>query len=587
MAAPAGRLRQAVAVLLLAAAAWCAFATPPDVGTLLERADAMRSVDPRAFEQLVVELDARTGEATPAQREHLRYLKAYQLAYTGRFDLAIQEAATLFETASSDELRFRAGLLAANSYAATREFGTGLGFMDKSLALMPRIRDRQLRHDGFTVAALLYNQVGQYELGRQFAERILADAPGERSRCFAGYLRMEAIRHAGGPGGDAAAIDELLALCAEQGEALATGFVRAQRARLLAEQGKIDEAVASLADHLPAIEATRYPRLVTEIHSLMAWLHLQRGDLDRSDRHSRQAIAGSGGSAYSLPVVEAYRTLYETALRRGDTAGALEHFRAYAAADKAYLDDVKARELAFQLARHETLQKTQTIELLNNQNRVLQLEQKVAQQSARNVQLLVALLVVLLASIGTWAWRTKRTQVTFRRLAETDALTGVSNRHHFSRRSLEALDYCRRTGEEAALVMFDLDRFKAVNDGYGHAVGDWVLVQVARACGGACRKNDLFGRLGGEEFAFLLVGADARAATDLAQLCRQRLHAIDTAETGREFVVSASFGVATSTTAGYDFHTLLARADEAMYRAKRDGRDRVAADGPAAAPTPA
>jgi diguanylate cyclase (GGDEF)-like protein len=244
-------------------------------------------------------------------------------------------------------------------------------------------------------------------------------------------------------------------------------------------------------------------------------------------------------------------------------------------ADKAYLDDVKARELAFQLARHETLQKNQTIALLNNQNRVLQLEQKVASQSARNVQLLIALLVMLLATIGYWAFKTKRTQVSFRKLAETDALTGVSNRHHFSRRAAEMLEMCSRNGEQAVLVMLDLDRFKSINDEFGHPVGDWVLIEVAGVCSSVCRRNDLFGRLGGEEFAFLLVGADLESATAVAQLCRARIRAIDTSATGKRFQISASFGVATTATEGHDFHRLMAHADEAMYRAKRAGRDRV------------
>ena len=207
---------------------------------------------------------------------------------------------------------------------------------------------------------------------------------------------------------------------------------------------------------------------------------------------------------------------------------------------------------------------------------MLQLEQRVAQEAARNTQLLAALLAAMLAFIAYFAWKTKRTQITFRRLAETDTLTGVSNRHHFSRRAAEALAYCREDGEDVALVMFDLDRFKEINDQFGHAVGDWVLVQVAQTCRAACRKNDLFGRIGGEEFAVLLVGADHAAAAELAQTCRARLARIDTADTGRQFSVSASFGIATARTVGYDFHALLARADEAMYSAKRDGRDRVA-----------
>ena len=123
--------------------------------------------------------------------------------------------------------------------------------------------------------------------------------------------------------------------------------------------------------------------------------------------------------------------------------------------------------------------------------------------------------------------------------------------------------------------MFDLDEFKAINDMHGHAMGDWVLQQVASVGAGTCRKNDLFGRLGGEEFAFLLIGADVAAGLHLARECRERISAIDTGSTGAKFRVTASFGVAASANVGYNFHALLARADEAMYRSKREGRDRI------------
>ncbi|WP_146907073.1 GGDEF domain-containing protein [Arenimonas daejeonensis] len=108
--------------------------------------------------------------------------------------------------------------------------------------------------------------------------------------------------------------------------------------------------------------------------------------------------------------------------------------------------------------------------------------------------------------------------------------------------------------------MFDLDEFKTINDRHGHATGDWVLQQVGSACRSVCRKNDLFGRLGGEEFAFLLTGADSASALQLAQDCRRRLAQIDTADTGAKFRITASFGVAATADSGYDFQMLLARA---------------------------
>src|SRR5690606_24979849 len=138
------------------------------------------------------------------------------------------------------------------------------------------------------------------------------------------------------------------------------------------------------------------------------------------------------------------------------------------------------------------------------------------------------------------------------------------------------LDRCQRDGEAVAMVMFDLDEFKSINDRFGHGVGDWVLRQVADACRGCIRRADLLGRIGGEEFAVLLPGATAAEGIVLAEKCREALHRIDTRSTGRDFRISGSFGVADTLRAGFDFNKLLASADAAMYAAKRGGRDRVA-----------
>jgi diguanylate cyclase (GGDEF)-like protein len=129
--------------------------------------------------------------------------------------------------------------------------------------------------------------------------------------------------------------------------------------------------------------------------------------------------------------------------------------------------------------------------------------------------------------------------------------------------------------EAVSLLMFDLDYFKTINDNYGHVTGDWVLKRVASVCGELCRGIDHLGRIGGEEFAILLHGYDLKAATRVAEDCRVRLSRIDPLPSGYTFPISASFGVSSSSTSGYDLDKLLSHADQMLYRAKREGRNRV------------
>lgn len=160
-------------------------------------------------------------------------------------------------------------------------------------------------------------------------------------------------------------------------------------------------------------------------------------------------------------------------------------------------------------------------------------------------------------------------------LARTDELTGLANRRAFVERGRSAVEQARRYGRPLSLVTFDVDHFKKINDTYGHAAGDEVLRQVAALATIAQRGSDVAGRLGGEEFAVLLPETTAAEATVFAERLREAMTELRVAHEGAEIRFTCSFGVAEveETTAKLD--ELLGAADEALYRAKAAGRNRV------------
>lgn len=547
--------------------------------SLLEQADALRSADAARFVELLGELDAQLDQATPLQRQRLRFLHCYRMALSGDFDGAIADLRRLFDETDDITLKFRAGAFLVNNFAATREFAEGLGYLDRTLALLPGVPSLEVRQQGLVGAAVMYNQVGQHDLALHHANAILAEPTSGRTRCMAEFMRMEALFNRGDLPAEDRQFAEQIDYCQAQGEVLVAGFIRGYQARKWAAEGRFAEAAELLREHLPSVESTHYPRLIGEIYSLLAEYELATGAVAAAEMHARAAIEQSSAIAFSLPLVMAHRTLYESALKRNDIHAALEHYRSYAEADKAYLDATKARELAVQLVKQETEQKNQTIELLNKRNQVLQLEQQVSKQATTNTQLLLVLALVLLASITLWAYKTKRMQMALKQLAETDGLTGISNRRHFTVVAGEWIRNGERQGNPLTLIMFDLDHFKRINDHYGHATGDWVLRQVAAACKPLVGRNGIFGRIGGEEFAVILAGAGIEAGRELALQLRTRIAAIDARENGASFDISASFGVSATAFSGYSLDRLMAQADEMMYASKQDGRNRVSVRG--------
>jgi diguanylate cyclase (GGDEF)-like protein len=161
-----------------------------------------------------------------------------------------------------------------------------------------------------------------------------------------------------------------------------------------------------------------------------------------------------------------------------------------------------------------------------------------------------------------------------RKAALTDSLTGIANRRAFFDRGGPLLEWAAADRRSAALLLFDLDRFKEVNDTAGHQAGDRVLQAFCELVAPSLRPGDLFGRLGGEEFACLLANASMAQALQTAERVRREFAALRLPEL--DVTPTVSVGVAMAGEAGRGLPALLATADRALYRAKADGRNRVA-----------
>ena len=163
----------------------------------------------------------------------------------------------------------------------------------------------------------------------------------------------------------------------------------------------------------------------------------------------------------------------------------------------------------------------------------------------------------------------------YRRASLTDPLTGAANRRGFFERGERLLMRARFAREPTALILFDLDRFKSINDRYGHLTGDKVLTSFCRSATSHLRPNDLFGRIGGEEFASLLPDTGRHDALWLAERVRKAYEAFSHTTVQYAFRSTVSVGVAISDEKGTDLNALLNAADKALYRAKALGRNRV------------
>jgi len=255
---------------------------------------------------------------------------------------------------------------------------------------------------------------------------------------------------------------------------------------------------------------------------------------------------------------DAYADLQEY-VTRFTTANDAERIR-QAGALRARFETDREIERNFSLKRE--LQNTQ--EQSNRQAQQLRWNTVIAVAGIWIIALLIYFLV---------ANRSYRMQLV--QLASQDALTGLPNRRRTQELALAALDNANATGKPLTLALIDMDHFKDINDRCGHAAGDHVLQEFARAGREALRETDILGRWGGEEFLLLMPETPVELAVASLERLRTLVFGIRLPPSGSDLQVSVSAGLASFDRTVKSFEDFVARADAALYRAKNDGRDLI------------
>lgn len=555
----------------------CALAlTSQEADQLLHEADAVKTLDLQHFERTIQQLDGQPGSLSEPQQQYLTYLKGWQLSYAGDYARAVPLLQSIVEQSKETTLRFRAMTTIANVQVVATQYDGAFSQLGTLLALLPEVKDKVARQQGLLVVGYLYNQVGEFDLGLSYADRIISEDTSDRGVCRSSHVRLEALYRSGRLRGNLAQFLNTVETCLHVGEPLRASAIRTYIARAYIDQGRNRDAIKLLSDHYDETRASRYWRLICEYESLLATAYRNSGNRHEAQQFALRAVGDERNqNQYIEPIVSSYRLLYQLAQEQGDSRAALAYHEKYAAADKGYLDDVSARQIAYERAKHEAAANRLQIDALNKQNEVLQLQQQLGNKAVETSRLYIALLIVMAVFIGLFAYRTKRSQLHFMKLSRIDGLTGIDNRPYFIAQAERALDATRKLEQEVCVILCDLDHFKSINDKYGHATGDQVLRQAVDACRKHLRISDLFGRFGGEEFCILLPGCSLADARERCEQLRAAIATVTPEGGNSSSTVTASFGVAATSSSGYELRQLLAHADAALYRAKFAGRNCV------------
>ncbi|WP_237158710.1 GGDEF domain-containing protein [Shewanella khirikhana] len=431
----------------------------------------------------------------------------------------------------------------------------------------------------FGIASIFYNQLGQYSLGLEYSQRFKETKTDLRNQCAAEQLRLEAMLQLGEAPKELASIyNSGIQLCEAANEkVIQSNIVRLYGRHLLETDNQPLASKALLDENEALVLSAKYAPVIASYQSLQAKANWELGQQEKAYQQAL-AVNQSPAAANALEaLIRANKVLFDYHSSRGNSEAALEAYIKYAEADKAYLDEVKAKTLAFQLAQHQSLEQQNKIALLDEQNKLLKVQQRLDTAERFNSRLMIGALLSVILGLITWGWHSLKNQRRLKQLAEYDSLTGLLSRGHFTQVAQSALTHAQTLKAPVSCVLFDVDHFKRINDCFGHATGDWALKQVASLCREQVREFEIFGRIGGEEFCLILPECDSAHARVIADKLRRTLASCDTSASGNDFVLTASFGLTDSQQAGYSLDQLLAQADRAMYSAKRAGRNQVKA----------
>lgn len=547
----------------------------------LAYADSIRSSKPKQFLVLVAELNEYadfkqySDPISSTQQYNLDYLNLYLLMYQGNLVEAITASETLINSNANSLLKFRAKIGLVNIFAVNQNWAKGLTTLSSMLADKPLIKNEKLVQQALTVTSVFYNQLGQYNLGLSYAKKVESQSTLGRDLCFAKgeIIKSSFLLRKITPADPK--IRQAISLCRINKEHLIISSINSYVARAYIENNQQDKAMDLLSSTLQDTLNTKYPRFIAEYYSLLAHAYWLNNNAALTKKFALKALEQDSKRTTTVAKVLSYKLLFEISQAEEDFETALHYHQQYTLADKVYYDENQAKHLAFQLAEHQAIEQQNQITLLNRKNDLLTAEQALTNANAENTRLIVIVLALTLAVLLFWGLRLLKAHKRIKELAEYDALTDIFNRGHFTQVANNALRYCQSAGQDLSIIMFDLDYFKKINDDYGHACGDWALQKTVEVCKNIGRQNDIFARLGGEEFCLLLTSCNSQAAQLRAEACRKAIAEINTQGCGHKFTITASFGITDVKTSGYELEKLLADSDSATYASKHSGRNQV------------
>jgi diguanylate cyclase (GGDEF)-like protein len=545
------------------------------ISQILEQANDYSYKEPAKARELLASIEK--SNLSRGDKELYSYLTAYLVAASGQLDKAIVQLLPLTDKTASLPIQVRTHSLLLVIYAGIHNWESGLHTLSILTNIVENSKDPGLNELVYTNIVSFFNLLGEHEIAKQYADKVIVSfsTNSNTNRCTLYAQQIYADLKLGSELLNEQMFIDAINYCKVKNSIFATHGTYVYLAEFLISKEKLEEAEKVLMDNLQEVESTGYHTMTATFYAKLAEIKLSKKQYSDAEFYARKIIDNEHEHQSAESMATSYKVLSEVTEQQQLFEQAFNYYKKYSKAIQIELDQNNAKLLAIQKAEFDAAEKNVQIALLDKENMLLKTQALLDSESAQNKRLALALLTMVLVMFVLWTYKNRRNYLRMQHYAQTDELTGIANRHFFTQQANTAIKYCKRTDQPVSFIMFDLDYFKRINDTFGHQTGDMALKIAVDAAKSACRKNDIVGRLGGEEFGVLLPGCASHLASFIAEKCRKAIEHADFTSSGHELDVTASFGIADSSNCEYNFEKLFAGADFALYQSKDMGRNRV------------
>jgi len=570
----------AIALLLLASFCAPALATdapPPGPGLEAKVQEIERlsvSAPWRESSAKIDALAARLGELTPQQRQRVEYVRLRNLALSGDQPAALKGLAELLKQDLPVPFRVRVYTTATGVAANLEDWPLAFTWLNEGLSYIHETPLESARLLG--AASYLHTLVGETDKARALALQALHQVESgndDRAICLALSDVALAEDHAGHFREAERWRHRQIDACTRADDPIFIANGKYGVGKMAAAQGRHAEALKWGREAFAEFEAVGYAAGTNSSRLVIAEsLIASNRKLDEAQAMLLEAVRYYRDQKSDLAIAETERLLARLAEKRGDTAAALEHTKQAMAVWGAAEVVSRERRLAYLQVQFDTRLKEQQIALLETEKQLAEVQATANKRRQWLLGLGMAGLLVTAILLLVLLRRSFRERRRYRWQSEHDSLTGLHNYQQVRKLGEAAFAFARDEGRPFTAIVADIDLFKQVNDRYGHAAGDEALRSLGAWIRETVAGKGIAGRSGGDEFTILLE-ADAGEAEALLQRLRDRLEPITVF--GQTFRFNISSGICQVDGQVGTLEQLVHLADQALYRAKHEGRDRV------------